>query len=357
MTQANDQGAAESDAADRPVIVPVRPRPRVLIAPVATSMPADPPKPVPPRQATLGTAVGQQAPQAGRSGMNNLNGSQRPAGSAERVPETPLRTAPPAPPTPPLSATRPHQGPPPFVSGPAEPAAGATPAAPARIYLPQGSPDATDAQPRQHRAHAGPQPPEQPQESIAPEPKRRLAGLAVPHRKPQVAASVPEASVPAAATAKGTLLRESAEPSTPRAHAAPGAKTPPVVKSVRRPASRPGLARVFITHIDPWSVMKQAFLLSLAVAIIILVASGALWFALDSAGVFEALTRTATEVGGDGGGSLGSLLSFSKVMGVALILAGIETILTTALLTLFAFLYNLAVGIGGGLEVTLSEEN
>ncbi|MGV1006153.1 MAG: DUF3566 domain-containing protein [Candidatus Nanopelagicales bacterium] len=53
----------------------------------------------------------------------------------------------------------------------------------------------------------------------------------------------------------------------------------------------------------------------------------------------------------------GSLLSFSKVMGVALILAGIETILTTALLTLFAFLYNLAVGIGGGLEVTLSHRD
>jgi hypothetical protein len=131
---------------------------------------------------------------------------------------------------------------------------------------------------------------------------------------------------------------------------------PVTVKTFRAPASRPGIARVHLTHVDPWSVMKQAFLLSLAIAIVILVACAALWFALDSAGVFAALTRTATDVGGEGGASLGDFLSFSKIMGVALVLAGIETILVTALVTLFAFLYNLAVGIGGGLEVTLSEE-
>jgi hypothetical protein len=131
---------------------------------------------------------------------------------------------------------------------------------------------------------------------------------------------------------------------------------PVTVKTFRAPAARPGIARVHLTHVDPWSVMKQAFLLALAIAIIILVACASLWFALDSAGVFAALTRTATDVGGEGGASVGDFLSFSKIMGVALVLAGIETILVTALVTLFAFLYNLAVGIGGGLEVTLSEE-
>ena len=40
--------------------------------------------------------------------------------------------------------------------------------------------------------------------------------------------------------------------------------------------------------------MKQAFLLSLALAAIILAASAALWFALDSAGIIDAITRTAT---------------------------------------------------------------
>lgn len=150
---------------------------------------------------------------------------------------------------------------------------------------------------------------------------------------------------------------------TPRPSGQGGAPSPapvdvpaPAPRAVRTRVSRPGVARVFLTHLDPWSVMKQGFLLSLALAIIILVASATLWFALDSAGVFEALTRTATDVGGESGANVGNMLSFSKVMGVSLVLAGIETVLVTALVTLFAFLYNLAVGIGGGLELTLSEE-
>jgi hypothetical protein len=114
---------------------------------------------------------------------------------------------------------------------------------------------------------------------------------------------------------------------------------------------------VFLTHIDPWSVMKQAFLLSLALAVVILAAFATLWFALDSAGVLDAITRTATDVGGSSGASVGSFLEFGKVMGIALVIAGIEAVLVTALATLFAFLYNLAVAIGGGLEITLSEDD
>lgn len=114
---------------------------------------------------------------------------------------------------------------------------------------------------------------------------------------------------------------------------------------------------MFLTHVDPWSVMKQAFLLSLALAIIILAASAALWFALESAGIIDAITRTASDVGGESGASVSSYLNLGRVMGAGLVLAGIETVLVTALSTLFAFMYNLSVGIGGGLEVTLSEED
>ena len=103
--------------------------------------------------------------------------------------------------------------------------------------------------------------------------------------------------------------------------------------------------------------MKQAFLLSLALAVVILVATATLWFALDSAGVIDAITRTATDVGGESAASVSGLLDFGRVMGLALVVAGIETVLLTALATLFAFLYNLSVGIGGGLEVTLSEDD
>jgi hypothetical protein len=103
--------------------------------------------------------------------------------------------------------------------------------------------------------------------------------------------------------------------------------------------------------------MKQAFLLSLTLAIITMAAAAALWFALDSAGIIGAITRTATDVGGDSAASVTSYLDFDRIMGAALVVAGIETVLVTALSTLLAFMYNLSVGIGGGLEVTLSEED
>lgn len=129
-----------------------------------------------------------------------------------------------------------------------------------------------------------------------------------------------------------------------------------VARSAVGQSAGPRSARLFLTHIDPWSVMKQAFLLSLALAVVVLAASAALWFALESAGVLDAITRTATEVGGESGSSVGGFLQLGRVMGVALVLAGIETVLITALSTLFAFMYNLSVGVGGGLEVTLSED-
>lgn len=130
-----------------------------------------------------------------------------------------------------------------------------------------------------------------------------------------------------------------------------------MVRSAVRAPSGPRAARVYLTHIDPWSVMKQAFLLSLILAIITLAAAAALWFALDSAGIIGAITRTATDVGGDSAASVTSYLDFDRIMGAALVIAGIETVLVTALSTLLAFMYNLSVGIGGGLEVTLSEED
>jgi hypothetical protein len=182
-------------------------------------------------------------------------------------------------------------------------------------------------------------------------PKIRRGQPQTPQNAAPVAAAAVAAPVVVDVTGQGSEHTVS-QPVEPMPPTTPQASP----RAIRTPASRPGVARVFLTHVDPWSVMKQAFLLSLAFAIIILVASASLWFALDSAGVFAALTRTATDVGGEGGANVGSFLSFSKVMGVALVLAGIETVLVTALITLFAFLYNLAVGIGGGLEVTLSEE-
>ncbi len=117
-------------------------------------------------------------------------------------------------------------------------------------------------------------------------------------------------------------------------------------------------ARIYVTRVDPWSVAKVAFLLSLAVGIILVVAVAALWWILDYTDVIVTLSRTANEVFGGAATTfdLVSLLEFSRVMGVTVVLASVEIVLVSILATLFAILFNLSVGLTGGLEIVLSDD-
>ena len=105
--------------------------------------------------------------------------------------------------------------------------------------------------------------------------------------------------------------------------------------------------------------MKTALMISISIAVVLLVATGVLWWVLDVTGVFAAIGRTVNDIAGTSTTSFDfmSLVSFSRVMGLTLVLAAVEIVLGSALATLFAFLYNLSVGLTGGLEVTLSEDS
>ncbi|MEV7186548.1 DUF3566 domain-containing protein [Kitasatospora sp. NPDC093102] len=145
----------------------------------------------------------------------------------------------------------------------------------------------------------------------------------------------------------------------------------PAAGAARRPAAAapagggPGLgrtrkARLRVTKVDPWSVMKVSFLLSLAVGIIIIVASAVLWMTLDSLGVFDSLTKTLKDVTGSdssGGLNLMDYIGFGKVMTFTTLIAVVDVVLLTALSTLSAFIYNAAAGFTGGVELTLAEED
>ncbi|MFI2607989.1 DUF3566 domain-containing protein [Kitasatospora sp. NPDC018619] len=144
----------------------------------------------------------------------------------------------------------------------------------------------------------------------------------------------------------------------------------PAAGAARRPAAAPapggaGLgrtrkARLRVTKVDPWSVMKVSFLLSLAVGIIIIVAAAVLWMTLDSLGVFDSLTKTLKDVTGSdssGGLNLMDYVGFGKVMTFTTLIAVVDVVLLTALSTLSAFIYNAAAGFTGGVELTLAEED
>jgi hypothetical protein len=118
-------------------------------------------------------------------------------------------------------------------------------------------------------------------------------------------------------------------------------------------------ARLRMTHIDPWSVMKTSFLLSVAFGIVTVIAVAMVWSVLGAAGVWDSINQTVREViGGDTGSAFDveDYVGTSRVLGFTMIVAVVDVILLTAIATLSAFLYNLAATLLGGLEVTLTED-
>ena len=119
----------------------------------------------------------------------------------------------------------------------------------------------------------------------------------------------------------------------------------------------PRRARLYVSRFDPWSVTKAAFILSLAIGIVLVVAVTVVWLILDRTGVIESLSGTITDVVGSTSGlDLITSLGFWQVIGATLIVASVEIVLISALAGLFTILYNLTVGITGGVEVVLTED-
>ena len=134
------------------------------------------------------------------------------------------------------------------------------------------------------------------------------------------------------------------------------APSPAKVQGDGQGRRRPRRARVYVTRLDPWSIAKVAFLLSLAIGIVIVVAVAVVFWTLDSTGALDAVSRTVDDVLGTGGFNLLTTLEFSRVLGLAAVIASVEIVLVSALATLFAYLYNISVGLTGGVEVILSDD-
>ena len=119
-------------------------------------------------------------------------------------------------------------------------------------------------------------------------------------------------------------------------------------------------ARLRLTHLDPWSVMKTAFLLSIAFGIVLVVAVAVVWSVLGAAGVWDSINATVSDVlGGDSAKNFDvqNYVGTSRVLGFTMVVAAVDVILMTAIATLAAFLYNLAAALLGGIEVTLAEDD
>jgi hypothetical protein len=130
----------------------------------------------------------------------------------------------------------------------------------------------------------------------------------------------------------------------------------------RRTSSAPSRrARLRLSRIDPWSVMKVSFLLSIAFGIVTVVSVFMVWSVLGAAGVWSSINNTVSDTVSSGNNvsdfNIEDYLGMSRVLGFTMLVSVIDVILITAIATLGAFLYNMASSLLGGIEVTLAEDN
>jgi hypothetical protein len=162
-------------------------------------------------------------------------------------------------------------------------------------------------------------------------------------------------------------LEATAGPSTavlPAVPAAPvAAKAPESAAAAKARAGNPRRtrkARLRLSRLDPWSVMKTSFLFSIAAGIMLVVAVYVIWTVLSTSGLFDSINEIVASVVSTPGDTtpfrIEEYINTQKVMGVSALIACVDVVIFTALATLGSFLYNLAATMLGGLEITLAED-
>ena len=120
----------------------------------------------------------------------------------------------------------------------------------------------------------------------------------------------------------------------------------------------PRRVRLAVARVDPWSVMKMSFLLSVAAGIAGVILTAVLWMILstmnvfsDIEGVLQSLQTTTSDPF-----SIKDYVGFGRVVSLSIVVGVIDVILMTAIATVMAFLYNICSALVGGVQLTLTDD-
>lgn len=191
----------------------------------------------------------------------------------------------------------------------------------------------------------------------------RVSAPSRPEQRPGVAGGANGAAqrpqVPGQRPVQGRPAAPGQRPATPGQRpdqSRPGQSTAGLIKPA--PKAKVRRARLLVSKVDPWSVLKMAFLLSVALGIVTVVAAIVLWTVLDLTGIFDQVDGLlGTLAGSEGGGfELKKVASLGQVASFATIIAVINVVLLTALSMLSAVLYNISATLVGGIGVTLTDD-
>ena len=141
---------------------------------------------------------------------------------------------------------------------------------------------------------------------------------------------------------------DSASPNTANS----GSKSAKTIAGPRR-------VRLTLTRVDPWSVMKVSFMLSVAAGIMFVVAALFVWYMLDALHVFSTIKELAGTIMNSDNNAYSTLveyLALKQTVSMAISIGVVNVVLTTALATVTAFLYNLTATLVGGVHLTLADD-
>ena len=160
-----------------------------------------------------------------------------------------------------------------------------------------------------------------------------------------------------------TNAKTSAPPRTPPVSVAPAKGSPAGAspagtrpKASSKRSSRQ--AHLTIARVEPWSVMKFSFVVSLVAFVILFVAVSVIYGTLSALGVFTSLqhvVQSVTSSQDSSGVNAAKWFTASRILSYTALLGALNIVLITAMSTIGAVVYNLTSRLIGGVEVTLRE--
>ena len=166
------------------------------------------------------------------------------------------------------------------------------------------------------------------------------------------------------AGAARTVPRPGAAPRSGVAGAGPAAEpVRPAATAQRDGAAEPvedgapRQVRLTVAHVNPWTVLRLSFLLSVAAGVVLVVVVALMWSVLDGIGIFQSANSVVRDVvGTESRFDLMSYVGLSKVLSLTVLIAVVDVVLLTVLATLAAVLYNICGALVGGVRLTLTDD-
>lgn len=118
----------------------------------------------------------------------------------------------------------------------------------------------------------------------------------------------------------------------------------------------PRQVNLVVARVDPWTVMKVGFLLSVAMGIATVIATIVVWAMLDWMHVFSSIEDFLNQISATKFVALLDYVKLPKVVSYATVFAVANVIIMTAISTLGALLYNVIASLVGGVRVSLMDE-